>query len=119
MDRRPDRHRADGLGAEDRRVNRMLQRPRSRALPTRTHRLSVTGPTAAGPRALGPTAAAPLALAAAALGAVAIGQLMIARLAVKRAVIRELRIGRLEVDDLVVRRHTVDQPVGGSTAGRS
>ena len=44
------------------------------------------------------------ALGAAAVGAIAIGAVAISRLAIDRAVIKRARFGKLEVDELTVRR---------------
>ena len=69
------------------------------------------GATATGSAVVGASALGALALGALAIGALAIGRLAIGRVSVKRA-----RFGRLEVDDLVVRRFSVLEPPRG--AGR-
>ena len=59
---------------------------------------------AAGGVAIGASAAGALAIGALAVGALAIGAVAIGRLAVGRASFKDVRIGRLVVDELIVRR---------------
>ena len=67
-----------------------------------THRIEARAGVAHGAGASGAAVVLVLAFGALAVGAVAVGALAIGRLAVRNA-----RFGRLEVDDLVVRRLSV------------
>jgi nitrate reductase gamma subunit len=53
-----------------------------------------------------------VALGAAAVGAIAIGALAIGRLAINRLTVRKAKLATLEVDELIVRRLQVIEPLG-------
>jgi hypothetical protein len=55
-----------------------------------------------------------IALGAAAVGAIAIGVIAISRLAVDRVAIKRARFGKLEVDELTVRKLHVVENLGSS-----
>jgi len=73
-----------------------------------------TGPVAKPASATGVQARGATAMGALAVGAFAVGALSIGRLAIRRAAIEQLaakavRLGRVEIDELVVRRlHVID-----------
>ena len=79
----------------------------------RASMLEAKGALAHGASATGSAIVGALALGAIAVGAFAIGALAIGRLTVGRASVRRARFGRLEVDDLVVRRVSVLEPARG------
>ena len=65
--------------------------------------------SATGIQARGATAMGALAVGGFTIGALAIGRLAIRRAAIEQLAARELRLGRVEIDELVVRRlHVID-----------
>lgn len=65
--------------------------------------------SATGVQVRGATAMGALAVGSFAVGALAIGRLAIKRAAIEQLAARELRLGRVEIDELVVRRlHVID-----------
>lgn len=79
----------------------------SQLTPARNSRSRALG-TAAGTSVLGTSQIGAIAVGALAVGALAIGALAIGRLAIGRLTLRSARIGRLEIDELVV-RHGIDR----------
>lgn len=72
-------------------------------------------PSTTGTRSVRSMAVGALALGALTFGALAIGALAIGRLAVGRLVMGRGRIRRLEIDELVVRRHRSGGDAGHTT----